>query len=93
MTFTVVAVIDGNTFDVSEPWEWEGEIGDRVQATGYDAPKSGKDAMAVEQKLSLLIQNKRVDLVTPQKVERGRLICEVHYQGMNLADYFPEYKT
>ena len=91
-TFTIVAVIDENTFEISPPWEWKEETGDRVRATGYDAPKSGSQAMAAEQKLSVLIQNKKVELGTPLRVERGRLVCEVYFQGMNLADYFPEYK-
>jgi endonuclease YncB( thermonuclease family) len=91
-TFTVVAVIDGNTFEVSPPWEWKDETGDRVTATGYDAPRSGKQGMAAEQKLSVLIQNKKVELGTPLKIEGGRLVCEVYFQGMNLADYFSEYK-
>jgi endonuclease YncB( thermonuclease family) len=91
-TFSVVAVIDGNTFEVSSPWEFDGETGDRVQATGYNAPKSGKEGMAAAQKLSILIQNKKVDLGSPHGVQRGKLVCEVYFQGVNLADYFPQYK-
>ena len=48
--------------------------------------------MAAEQKLAILIQNKKVELGTPLRVERGRLVCEAYFQGMNLADYFSEYK-
>ncbi len=91
-TFTVTAVIDGNTSEVSPPWEWKDETGERVRATGYDAPKSGKGAMAAEQKLSILIQNKKVELGTPLRVERGRVVCDVYFQGLNLADHFAEYK-
>ena len=91
-TFTVMAVINGNTFDVSPNWELEDMTGDRVQATGYNAPKTGASAMAAEQKLSILIQNKKVELGSPHGVERGRLVCEVYFQGRNLADYLPEYK-
>ena len=91
-TFTVTAVIDGNTFEISPPWEWKDETGERVRATGYDAPKSGKQGMAAEQRLAILIQNKKVELGTPLRVEHGRLVCEAYFQGMNLADYFSEYK-
>ena len=91
-TFTVVAVIDGNTFEVSPQWELEDKTGDRVQAIGYDAPKTGKGAMTAEQKLSILIQNKEVELGSPHGVERGRLVCEVYFRGRNLADYLAEYK-
>jgi len=77
-TFAVVAVIDGNTLDVSPGWELEN--------------RTGKGAMAAEQKLSILIQNKKVELGSPRGIERGRLVCEVYFQGRNLADYLPEYK-
>ena len=90
-SFTVTAVIDANTFEVSPEWIYGDESGVKVQATGYDPPKSGKPGMSAEQKLSVLIQNKKVELGTPQGVERGRLICDVHFQGMNLAHYFAEY--
>ena len=92
LTFKVESVIDGNTFEVSPPWEFDGETGKLVQATGYDAPKSGKGAISVEQKLSVLMQNKDVELESPQGIENGRLLCEVYFQGINLADYLPEYK-
>jgi endonuclease YncB( thermonuclease family) len=91
-TFRIESVIDGNTFEVSPPWEFDGETGKLVQATGYDAPKSGKGAIAAEQKLSILMQNKNVELESPQGIEGGKLLCEVYFQGINLADYFPEYK-
>jgi len=79
LTFKVESVIDGNTFEVSPPWEFDGETGKLVQATGYDAPKSGKRAISVEQKLSVLMQNKDVELESPQGIENGRLLCEVYF--------------
>ena len=91
-TFAVVAVIDGNTFDVSPGWELEDKTGNRVHAIGYNAPKTGKGAMAAEQKLSILIQNKKVELGSPRGIERGRLVCDVYFKGRNLADYLSAYK-
>jgi len=91
-TFKVEAVIDGNTFEISPDWEFRGETGNRVQAKGYTAPKSGKEAMAVEQRLSGLIQNKKVVLESPDGIERGRLICDVYYEGINIAEHFAEHK-
>ncbi len=90
-SFTVTAVIDANTFEVSPVWIYGEESGEKVRATGYDPPKAGKSALAAEQKLSVLIQNKKVELGTPQGVERGRLICDVYFEGVNLASYFSEY--
>jgi len=37
--FTVSAIIDGDTFEVSPQWKWNGETGTRVRPTGYDAPE------------------------------------------------------
>jgi len=91
-TFTVEAVIDGNTFEVSPKWEFDNEKGDLVQAKGYTAPKTGKGAMAVEQRLSGLIQNKKVELGAPDGVRDNKLVCEVYYRGVNIADYFSAYR-
>jgi len=85
-TFAVVAVIDGNTFDISPRWELQDSSGECVRATGYNAPKAGKGAMAAEQKLSIFIQNKKVELGSPRWIQEGRLVCEVYFQGRHLAD-------
>ncbi len=91
-TFTVEAVIDGNTFEISPEWEFGDEKGVLVQAKGYTAPKSGKGAMAVEQRLSGLIQNKQVELDSPDGVQNGRLVCNVYFRGVNIAEYFSTYR-
>ena len=91
-TFTIVAVIDGNTFEVYPKWEFGDETGNLVQVKGYTAPKSGKEAMAVEQKLSGLIHNKKVELRSPDGVQHNRLACEVYYRDINIAEYFSAYQ-
>lgn len=93
METTVIEVIDGDTFRASPGWKWEDENGDRVRPTGYNAPESGPEAVAATRKLSTLILNKKVELGTAHRVDRGRLVCDVYFQGKNLADYFPEYKV
>lgn len=90
--FKVEAVIDGNTFEVSPKWVFEGKKGNLVYASGYTAPRSGKPAMAVEQRLSGLIQNKKVSLDSPERIENDKLVCEVYYDGVNIASYFSAYK-
>ena len=91
-TFTVEAVIDANTFIISPPWKLDDETGDTIRATGYNPPKSGSNAMKAEQKISIMIQNKQIELAKPHGIERGKLVCEVYFNGVDLADYFPEYK-
>ena len=91
--FMVKEIIDGDTFAVLG-WKWQEQEGTKVRPTGYDAPEltetGGQEA---KDKLSKLIFGKAVELRTAYKIDHDRLICDVFYQGKNLADYFPEYKT
>lgn len=92
-TFTVTQIIDGDTFAVTPRWTWNGSPGDRVRPAGYDAPEAGfPSAAAATAKLSTLILNKKVELGTAYRLDRGRLVCEVHFNGRNLKDYFPHYQ-
>lgn len=91
-SFKVEAVYDGNTIEVSPKWQFEGTKGDIVVATGYNPPKSGKQGMSAEQKLSILVHNKKVELGTPEGLDGKKLVCEVFFNGINLADQFSEYK-
>ena len=91
-SFNVEAVFDGNTIEVSPKWQFEGTKGDIVVATGYNPPKSGKAGMSAEQKLSILIHNKKVELGTPGGLDGKKLVCEVFFNGINLANYFSEYR-
>ena len=89
--FTVTSIIDGDTFEVSPQWKWNGETGSRVRAAGYDAPELHvKGGQAARDRLSRLIYGKQVELRTAHKIGRGRLVCEVYFRNTNLVDYFPE---
>ncbi len=90
--FKVTSIIDGDTFEVSPDWKWNGETGTRVRLAGYDAPvlhtakgQKAKDA------LSQLINGQQVELRTAYKVDRGRLVCKVFIGSKNLAEFSPEY--
>lgn len=94
MAFTVKEVIDGDTFAVSPNWVWQDQKGDRVRPTGYDAPEltepGGQEA---KNKLSKLILGKTVELRTAYRIDHSRVVCDIFFQGKNLADYFAEYKS
>ncbi len=90
--FTVTEIIDGDTFVVSPTWTWNNQSGDRVRPAGYDAPEVGAPgAAAATARLSQLILNRQVELREAHRIDRGRLVCEVFYNGRNLKDYFPAY--
>lgn len=91
----VTRIIDGDTFRVSPGWQWRGHTGNLVRPTGYDAPERDEDPVGwatAKRKLAQLILGKDVDLGNSYKVDRGRLVCDVFYNGRNLASYFPEYR-
>jgi len=91
--FKVIEVIDGDTFDVSPNWRWNGEEGCRVRPTGYDAPElNAYGGQAAKQKLERLILLENVDLQTAYRIDRGRLVCDVFFNSKNLADFYPEYQ-
>jgi len=85
MSFKVTVVIDGDTFDVSPGWEWDGKKGDRVRIANFDATeldeRGGKSA---KQKLKDLIEGKNVELKNAVNLSYGRLVCDVYYNGSDV---------
>lgn len=87
--FQVAQIIDGDTFDVNPSWQWNGQTGSRVRPTGYDAAEiDSRGGQAAKTKLSNLILGRMVGLGNAYKIDRGRLVCDVYFNGYNLADYF-----
>jgi endonuclease YncB( thermonuclease family) len=87
--FNVVHVVDGDTFDVSPGWQWNGNQGNRVRPTGYDAPEMYEfGGQAAKDWLARLLLNKTVTLGKAYKLDHGRLVCDVFFQGKSLADWY-----
>lgn len=92
-TFTVVKIIDGDTFDITPQWKWSRQTGNRVRPTRYDAPEMGTyGRQTAKEKLSRLILSKEGELGAVHRLNRGRLVCDVYLRGKCLADYFPEHQ-
>lgn len=92
MTFKTINIIDGDTFEVLPSWKWKNESGNRVRPTGYNTPEKGQLGYENSKaKLENLILGKDVELRTAYRIDRARLVCDVYFNGSNLADYFPEY--
>lgn len=91
--FRVSKIIDGDTFEVAEGWKWNGKSGSRVRPTGYNAPELHTAAgLLAKQKLTKLIQGEIVSFGDAYRIDHGRLVCDVYYNGRDLADYFREYQ-
>lgn len=94
--FTVTGIVDGDTFRVSPKWRLKvrgvEKRGNIIRPTGYDTPERNQPGFQeATLKLKKLILGKRVILKRPIKLTYGRLLCDVYFEGKNLADYFPEY--
>lgn len=91
--FTVTSIIDGDTFEVNPQWKWNGQTGTRIRPTGYHAPElHAYEGQQAKDKLARLILNKEVELGSARTIDRGRVVCDVYYQGKYLAEYFMEYQ-
>lgn len=93
-TFSVIRIIDGDTFEVTPNWKWQAQTGSRVRPAGYNAPELPlPGSSTASEQLSRLILGKTVELGAASKIEidRGHLVCEVYFNGRNLADYFSRY--
>ena len=93
MIFTVIKVIDGDSFEVSPNWKWNDQTGGVIRVYGYDTPEEGElGYQTAKNKLTDLILDKEVELKNPVRITYGRLLCNVYYNDKNIADYFPEYQ-
>lgn len=87
MSFNVKEVIDGDTFDVTPGWKWDGKEGDRIRIANLDAPElSEKGGQAAKTKLKNLIEGKDVELKNAVNLSYGRLVCDVYYNGKDVKN-------
>jgi endonuclease YncB( thermonuclease family) len=93
-SFKVTAIVDGDTFDVSPGWQWQGSTGNRIRPTGYDTPEQHQRGFEqARDRLTSLLYSKSVELRKAHRIDRGRLVCDVFLNDVYLAKYFPEYAT
>lgn len=89
-TFQVIRIVDGDTFEVNPTWHWNGARGNRVRPTGYDdaAEIGAPGGSTATAKLAALILGRSVQLGNAYRIDRGRLVCDVYFNGHGLAKYF-----
>ena len=86
---TVRRVIDGDTFVVDQMWYWNNQSGSIIRPIGYDAPEiDTARGIAAGRWLTELLLGKEVLLDQPVDVDRGRLVCRVHFQGRDLRHHY-----
>lgn len=92
--FKVIKIVDGDTFKISPGWKWNNKKGKIIRPTGYDTPERKEPGyQETTEKLKQLLLNNEVELKNPIKLSYNRLLCNVYFNGKNLAEYFPEYKA
>lgn len=92
MITTITNIIDGDTFDISPGWSWQNQTGTRVRPTGYDAPEMKTLAgILAKTEVGKMLSGQQVELRTAYKVDRGRLVCDVYFRGVELSSYFKKW--
>ncbi len=91
--FKVTRVVDPGTFVVSPTWEWQGDKGKYIRITGYICPGCENPIYeSALKRLKNLIKGKNVELRHAYRIDSNRLVCDVYLNGINIADFFPEFK-
>ena len=87
MKHKVTHIIDGDTFEVTPNWEWNGQTGNSVRPKGYNTPELGEPGYnEAKEKLAGLILNKEIELKNPVGLSYERLLCDVYINGQDLSD-------
>lgn len=84
MPFNVVQVIDPTTIEILEKWIWNNLSGDRIIVSNIQVDQ--KKIAESTDKLKEVLNNKKIELINPQRVTSGALVCEVLVDGTNLAE-------
>jgi len=93
MCWYVVDVMDGVTFRIMQTWSWQDHRGNGVRALGYNPPRLDQPGgQAAKMRLARLILGQQVTSGEPIGVIDGLLVCPVYYEGIDLVDYFVQYK-
>ncbi len=97
-SWNVKEVKGGNLIVLASNWRWKGVVGNEVIVNGYDLYLEGKPAQFVEilakLRLEELLLNKEISLVNVTHLDEvnKRISCTVLLNGVNVADYFFDFK-
>lgn len=91
MAFKVTKIIDGSTIEVAPAWKWDNKSGNSVKITGFIVTDRLKQLVLL--KLNTLLSGQSVDLMNPSDVSPGLITCSVYLNGVDILQYFPEFKV
>ena len=94
--FKIIEIVDWNVVKVFPDWNYSGYKGSEVILEGYDISNNEMPSVVSEsicvQRLEGCFLGKEVNLITPAKIEEGRLKCVVKCDGSDISIYFPDYQ-
>ncbi len=100
--FKLVEPISGNAIRITPAWNWNGVSGEIVKINGIDIHSTLPDQIKaireeiLKQRLVSLFQTFEFKLTNPLRVElfenKNAIKCDILLNGVNIANYFPEYK-
>jgi hypothetical protein len=91
--FKVTEILDPGTIVVSPTWKWQEDVGMSIRPTGYVCPNCPSPAYeSAMKRLKNLIYGKSIELRKAYRVDQGKLVCDVFINGINLSDFFPDFK-
>ncbi|MES2397379.1 MAG: hypothetical protein V4549_15320 [Bacteroidota bacterium] len=99
--FTVKEVVNGDEIKVEPEWSCEDNdgnliVGNHVIVFGYRTPQFGMAGYEfAKKKLEALTQGKEIELYNPQFLKRfgEKIVCSVYLDDVDIANYFPEFKS
>lgn len=86
MAFKIQEILSANTIKIVPNWVWNEQNGDIVIIKGIDSPENEKVGKEIMEKLKENFLNKEIDLINPERIISGYLLCTVDYEGRNVLD-------
>ena len=95
-TWSILNIINGNTIQVKPAWTWNNVTGDKVRINGYTIYSQSLPAQAADDiakgRLNTLLAGKSFILSNPTHIENDTIYCDIYLNGINIVNYFPDFK-
>lgn len=83
--YKVTEIIDGDTFVVDPHWTFNGNTGCSVRIANFNAPEMNEPGgQEAKDELEKTLLDELVQLVNVVNFDRGRVVCDVHWNGVDV---------